>query len=66
MTVARKQLLYPLIREELDCIKADPWDEHISGLYNDVLFRPKVMRNLTGEVKRSEIFRNGRHERTHG
>lgn len=55
-TVAHQQLLCPLTREDLDVVTVDPWDEHISPLYNENQFALEVIRTLAGGVTRSEIF----------
>lgn len=55
MATARQRLMCPRSRQELDCIRTDPWDEYISGLFNDESFRPESVDMLAGGITRSDI-----------
>lgn len=56
MIVARQQIKMCRTRHELDSQPSDPWDEHISPLFNDESYKPPVVDRLAGGVTRSDII----------
>lgn len=42
--------------DDLYAVSVDPWDGHVSPLFNDILFKPKSSVTLVGIITISDIY----------